>query len=1027
MTGFRNLMTGAAGVASGGYEVDNSVVLNDGDSQYLNKTFNTPSSASQFGYSFWVKLGSGYADGYIISADGSGNNDNLYFESNGKITIQEGGAARLTTTQVLRDFHAWYNVVVAYDLGNGTNNLKLRLYINGSEVTDFDTDNRSSLSGTSSRLNANGISHDIGANVNNGVSSHVNPFDGYLAEFVFLDGTVITPSDVGETDSNGVWRPIDVSGLTFGNNGFYLPFTASGALGADYGTTRTAPSIAFLTSAYSSSNTSSYTFSSQSLGTAASDRKIYVCVGSSAVSTAYSFSSVTVAGVTATQIVAGNADNNSSFQPFAIYEADVPSGTTGDVVVNLSGTMANCAIALYRATGAGPVVYSDATNGGSFPSPNTVSLAAQAPKNSVILSHGNKNGQTVRVTLAGVTEAYDFGGESDMAIFGGINTSATSSDAVGVTTSATVDSGSASYLGIATIVIGGVGDTSFKAVNSPTQTTDSPTTNYAVMTPLYPDTGTFSNGNLTAVTAGNDGDQPIGSVAFDSQDSDGYYFVFRPTTTISTIGAFAVGVATVDHANQKPRNDGANAGSWFFACGNGNVTNTSTITNGTWDSQSNGGGSLNDYFQIAVKAGKIYFGKNGTWYDSSDGSFGNAGEAFSNLTGFVVPMFQHAHASAGTVEVEFGALGYTHAKPSGMKDINAANLYQSNAPAIEDGSAYFQATTYTGNGSSKEVNQSGNSTFQPDFVWIKDRGGAHHAMIDAVRGANKGVRSSLNFVEYTESNLSFDTDGFSMTSAGSAATINTSSNNYVAWQWKGGNGTSSNTDGRKASDASVITSTVSLNQTAGFSIVRWTGNGSTSTIGHGLNAKPNMILIKNLDTVDNWVVYHDDVGFNAITLNSTGQRITTGASVYWNDTAHTSSIFNVNTHGGVNGDTNDMIAYCFTSIPGYSRFGAYEGNDAADGPYVHLGFKPAFLMVKNIDASGGWPMYDNARTPNNPSDKNLNADQNASEYSPDYTFDLLSNGFKIRDAQAYVNDANSYLYMAFAEHPFAGTTPATAR
>ena len=222
-----------AGAATG-FSVANSALFNDGDSQYMNKTFGTPSSASQFGYSFWVKLGNGYADGYIISADGSGNNDNLYFESDGRITIQEGGAARLTTKQVLRDFHAWYNVVVAYDLGNGTNNLKLRLYINGDEVTEFDTDARSSLSGTSSRLNADGISHDIGANVNNGVTSHVNPFDGYLAEFVFLDGTVIAPSNVGETDSNGVWGPKDVTELTFGNNGFYMPMTTASGLGQDY-------------------------------------------------------------------------------------------------------------------------------------------------------------------------------------------------------------------------------------------------------------------------------------------------------------------------------------------------------------------------------------------------------------------------------------------------------------------------------------------------------------------------------------------------------------------------------------------------------------------------------------------------------------------------------------------------------------------------------------------------------------------------------------------------------------------------
>jgi hypothetical protein len=186
------------------------------------------------------------------------------------------------------------------------------------------------------------------------------------------------------------------------------------------------------------------------------------------------------------------------------------------------------------------------------------------------------------------------------------------------------------------------------------------------------------------------------------------------------------------------------------------------------------------------------------------------------------------------------------------------------------------------------------------------------------------------------------------------------------------------------------------------------------------------ILVKNLADADSWVVYHDGIGATkGAALDTTAVPAT--ASTFFNDTAPTSTVFSVGSGGRSNGSSDAMIAYCWCEKPGFSKFGSYEGNDAADGPYVNLGFKPAFLMVKNIDASGGWPIYDNARTPNNPSDKNLNADQAGPEVSPDYTFDLLSNGFKIRDAQTYVNDANTYIYMAFAENPFAGTTPTTAR
>ena len=220
---------------AGTYLIDNSIQFVNDDSTYLNKSFGTPTSASQFGYSFWVRLSDQYDGNYILSANGGGNNDNFYFSSQ-KVNIQEGGTTRLATSQLFLDQSAWYHFVVAYDLGNSTNEHKLRLYLNGTEITAFGTDTRSGLSGTSSRLNANGISHDIGANVNNGVSTHLNNFDGYVAEFVFIDGSVITPSMFGKTDANGIWIPKDPSGLTFGNNGFYLDFEVAPGTGNGAGT-----------------------------------------------------------------------------------------------------------------------------------------------------------------------------------------------------------------------------------------------------------------------------------------------------------------------------------------------------------------------------------------------------------------------------------------------------------------------------------------------------------------------------------------------------------------------------------------------------------------------------------------------------------------------------------------------------------------------------------------------------------------------------------------------------------------------
>ena len=952
--------------APAGFSVGNSMMLNDGDSQYLNRTFGTPSSASQFGYSFWVKLGGGYAGGYIISADGSGNNDNLYFESTGKITIQEGGAARLTTTQVLRDFHAWYNVIVAYDLGNGTNSLKLRLYINGLEVTDFDTDTRSSLSGTSSRLNANGISHDIGANVNNGVSTHVNPFDGYLAEFVFLDGTVITPSDVGEFDSNKVWRPISIedASLTFGNNGFYLQFATAAGLGQD------------------SSGSSSLTVVQKNTYNAGSEIN----------------------------------DGDSSANPSTgmLFTAPV-SGTISKIELNASSR------------GFSGVTVRLETDGGS----------GTAPSGTIVT-----NGEVTGITSSGAglkTATFSTppevvaGTKYWIVLRGDTGTWGWQHDVSGVGPALGLYQGSLGYysgrgVGHYVYMVGN----HFTAANSPTQTTDSPTTNYAVMTPLYPDSGTASNGNLTIATAGNDGDQPIGSIAFDSSDSDGYYFVIRPTTTSSTIGAFAVGVATVDHANDKPRNDLANAGSWFLSCGNGNVTNTSTIANATWDSQSNGGGSLNDYFQIAVKAGKIYFGKNNTWYDSSDGSFANAGEAFSNLTGFIIPMFQHAHASAGTVQVEFGALGYTHAKPTNMKDINAANLFASNTPAIGDGTAYHQTSIWQGNTTARKITQDGNSKFKPDFLWGKNRdnGGYSFRLFDAVRGNSKllqlGGTSGLD-PESTDTNgqTDFEVDGFDI---GNGVHLNDSGDAIVGWQWLGANGTAT------PSGSSYISNlTVSANTTSGFSVGTFTAgsSGNNGVVAHGLGGQADWIVVKPLNSSAEgnvWVVWHS--GINSTTGNTTRSFLNddaiNGSGAARINAAGTTT-FTINDDAFFHGRNHSFLAW--RAIPGFSAFGSYVGNgSASDGPFIELGFSASWVLFKRVSGSdASWAIYDNKRDQFNPAQRMLLADSAAGD-NVGNKIDFLANGVKIKgNSGAYNGSGNTYIFSAFAINPFAGSTPATAR
>jgi hypothetical protein len=341
---------------------------------------------------------------------------------------------------------------------------------------------------------------------------------------------------------------------------------------------------------------------------------------------------------------------------------------------------------------------------------------------------------------------------------------------------------------------------------------------------------------------------------------------------------------------------------------------------------------------------------------------------------------------------------------------------------IDDPSAYFQTDLYTGTGSSLANTFDGNSDMQPDWVWIKERNGAtDHALYDSSRGVQEQLESNTTTAETTEATglTAFGSDGFTV---GALAQVNTSSDTYVAWNWKANGGTTaSNTDGD-------ITSTVQVNSDAGFSIVTDSPpNNTARSIGHGLGVAPQVIIRRARNRVENWRVFHSAAG-------STGALMLDNADAYNASTVLftgvTSTTFGVGTDFSVNGNYN-YISYCFAEVQGYSKFSSYVGNGVADGPFVYTGFKPAFLMVKRTDAgSSNWQIKDSARNPSNLADKTLFPNTTQSEYSTFYFYDLLSNGFKVRGTDAELNDSGgTYIYMAFAENPFVTSTgiPATAR
>jgi len=328
---------------------------------------------------------------------------------------------------------------------------------------------------------------------------------------------------------------------------------------------------------------------------------------------------------------------------------------------------------------------------------------------------------------------------------------------------------------------------------------------------------------------------------------------------------------------------------------------------------------------------------------------------------------------------------------------------------INKSTDHFNTVLYTGNGANaRGITGVG---FKPDFVWNKGRDDTwQHILTDIVRGATKNLYTDSDSAEVTDSTRlqSFDSDGFTV---GTNNQINNNTDTYVAWNWlAGGSQGSSNTDG------SINTTYTSVNTTAGFSISTYEGTGSAATVGHGLGVTPAMVLVKNIDAAQNWLMYHQDIGATKyLRLNLTnGQGTSSGP---WNNTAPTSSVFYIGADGAVTGNGQTHVAYCFAEKTGYSKFGSFTGNGNVDGPFVFCGFKPAFVLAKNSSINDWWSMFDNKRLGFNSSDspRLLFPSANSTE-STSKMLDFTSNGFKIRSTNTGVNgNGNTTIFMAFGQ------------
>ena len=345
---------------------------------------------------------------------------------------------------------------------------------------------------------------------------------------------------------------------------------------------------------------------------------------------------------------------------------------------------------------------------------------------------------------------------------------------------------------------------------------------------------------------------------------------------------------------------------------------------------------------------------------------------------------------------------------------------------IDDPTIFFNTVLYTGNAaSSHAITGVG---FQPDWVWLKNRDASEsHGLFDSVRGADKWLSSNTTSAETNYGGgygvLSFDSDGFTV---GNGTAVNQNSQKIVGWNWLAGNSTSSNSNGS-------ITSSVSANNTAGFSIVSYTGTGSNATIGHGLGSALSMIIQKNLTTgTHSWNVFHKNLTSAGYNLNLNGTYAEFTSATTWNSTAPTSSVFSVGTDTNANESGSGHIAYCFAEKKGYSKFGSYTGNGNSDGPFIYLGFKPAWVLIKVTSTTNDWEIHDNKRQPFNEMNAILQPNLSDAETpsSQNRQTDFLSNGFKLRNGNTQNNlSGGSFIYMAFAESAFVNSNgvPTNAR
>ena len=542
---------------------------------------------------------------------------------------------------------------------------------------------------------------------------------------------------------------------------------------------------------------------------------------------------------------------------------------------------------------------------------------------------------------------------------------------------------------------------------------DTPSNNFSTLNPLVNSntTQSLSDGNLT-----RSGGAKKCMATFEALNGK-YYFEYKAE---DGNGNHAIGVCQID-TDTRDR-DNTEAAAIFAANGEYKIENNSQTSGfAVWGN----GAIISVAIDTTLATPKVWFAVNNSWQGASGDSgtfdpFGGYSLTAGKKYTFTVDHGSSSGSTTGTAFFGAHQGEFNYDPPSGFKTLSTKNL-PPNVPSIIRPQKHFDTILYTGDGSSS--NEVTGLEFKPDLVWMKGRTSMNHAIVDSVRGRASVLFPNSNSAEQTSSSsqdlVEFNDHGFVVGTPTRASSSNNNGTNIVAWCWKAGGAAVSNTNGN-------ITSSVSVNEEAGFSIVSYTGNGSNGqTVGHGLSKAPQWIMLKNRDATQNWRVWQHKLasdGSKRMLLDAQNASENAG---FLNDTAPTSTVFTLgNADDAWNANGDKFIVYCWHEVPGFSKFGSHIGNGSTDGTYVHLGFRPAWVMVKRYDGGGqGWNIFDNKRNTFNLVDEFLIANSsNAEATGSALNLDFLSNGIKFRGSDGGSNYSGyNYIYMAFAEQP--GTTP----